>query len=723
MSTQKNLNKKIFVLLLLLTATVVAQVQGTKKKYIRIGSLQSHFTAYGSERAWTGGSKPYYAGLRWPADYPFTDNAVIKRTWLAARDFTDVNGKHWDQYGIYFATDYVGQSLFPVKMEEYARFSPPVVKVNEVDITKPYRKDVDALKPSLKADRQLVNVVNTSLGLTMKRTIYAFSQQYHDNYFIKEFVFTNTGNVDYDDDIELNQPLKGIYISWGTRYSVCREGAYNIGGGQSWGEHSWVTRRGETYPQNYTTEIDESTPIASLDWLRAGFSWAGQFDFNDFDNIGAPDVNHTGRLTAPQFAGIAALHVDKAASDPGDDPYQPSVLGWQAGDTYPSLGDISDPKPMTELYDMLSGHPYQGKGGTQRYDEIHLRSITDPADPWTFHNDRGGTNVWIVYGPFDLNPGDSIRIVEAEGVNGLNREMCETIGRRWKKAYDNASDKGPFELPDGTTTQNKDYFKNSWVYTGKDSIMLTFSRAKRNFDAGFEIPQPPLPPESFEVNSGGDHIGLKWLPSPDENQPDFAGYRIFRGVGKPDTSYTQVFACGKGTDHPDIVHEWEDTSPVRGFSYYYYIVSFNDGSNNTSGKTNPTGQLHSGRFYTRTTDPAYLQRKPGETLSGIRIVPNPFNIKAREFNYPKEPDKITFLNIPAYCTIKIYTERGDLIATLQHTNGSGLHAWNAITDARQIVASGLYIAYFMVTKDFYDSSGKLLYKKGESTYKKFVIIR
>ena len=54
---------------------VNAQVGENERKYIRIGSLQSHFSAYGSERAW---NNSYYEGLRWPADYPFQDNAVIK---------------------------------------------------------------------------------------------------------------------------------------------------------------------------------------------------------------------------------------------------------------------------------------------------------------------------------------------------------------------------------------------------------------------------------------------------------------------------------------------------------------------------------------------------------------------------------------------------------------------------------------------------------------------
>ncbi len=697
------MNMKIlkYYLLLFLFASVnlFAQVEGTDKRYVRIGHLQSHFSAYGSERAW---NNSYYEGLRWPADYPYQDNAVIKRSWIGVDDFTDEKGEHWEKYGIYFALDYVGQSLFPVELKEIAKFKPPAVYVDGNNLTARYLNDIDEYDPNLIADRLVVNVVNTSIGLTMKREVYAFSQQYHDNYFIKVFTFKNTGNTDYDDEIELHQDLKGVRISWGTRYSVCREGAYKIGDGQSWGKHSWVTKRGEDYAQHIGEKITESNPI--VDWLRCGFSWAGQSSKNAFDNIGGPDIKGKGRLTAPQFAGTVILHVDKSVTDHSDDPNQPAVLGWHAGDTYPKLGDMQDVTPMIQLYSMISGNPYKGLGGTDRFDESHLTSITDKVDPFTIHNDAGGTNVWIAYGPFDIPFGDSIVIVEAEGVSGLDRQKCEEIGARWKQAYDTAGDKGPFTLPDGTTTDNKDFFKNSWVYTGMDSILQTFGRAKRNFDANFNIPQPPQPPEMFEVKSGGDKINLRWKASPSESESNFAGYKIFRAVGKPDTVYDEIYSGPPG------VYYYADTGAVRGFSYYYYIVAFTDGSLNTTGETNPTGPLFSSKFYTQTTEPAYLQRQAGESLSDIRIVPNPYNIAAKDLQYPGEQDKLMFLDIPGYCTIKIYTERGDLITTINHDDGSGDEAWYSLTDYRQVIVSGVYIAVFE-TPD------------GKKAIRKFVIIR
>ncbi len=72
--------------------------------------------------------------------------------------------------------------------------------------------------------------------------------------------------------------------------------------------------------------------------------------------------------------------------------------------------------------------------------------------------------------------------------------------------------------------------------------------------------------------------------------------------------------------------------------------------------------MQSSRFYTKTSEPAFLQRQAGNNLDDIRVVPNPYNIRlSRDLQYTGEPDKIMFLDIPGYCKIKIYTERGDLV--------------------------------------------------------------
>jgi len=701
----------LLVILFLPCDHAISQVEGTKTRHIRIGSLQNHYTAYGSERAWNNN---YYEGLQWPAWYPYQDNAVIERFWFGVRDFVDENGHEWGTYAVHSTSGYVDNSLFPVKHEQTAKFEPPAVIVDGINVTAHHLQQIDDYDPAQIPDRIITNVVNTSMGLTVTRRILAFSQQYHDNYHILEYTFENTGKTGYGDEVKLQQTLKDLYINFRARYSCGREGTWSIGHSQTWGAHTWMTKRGENYPDHAGESITEDNPI--VDWLRAGFGWAGQNRNNSWDNIGGPYRTGDGRLRSVQHVGQSVLHVDKSATDKSDDPYQPFMLGWHAGDSYPSIGDMSpgSESQMELLYEMLAGEPY-GDGGNYRMDEAYLHEHPDPGATVGV---GGGATVWLGFGPFTLDFGESITIVLAEGVDGLDREMAEKIGRRWKQAYDDDSDTGPFTLPDGSTTSDKNEYKNEWVYTGKDSIMQTFGRAYRSFHKGYDIPQPPLPPPAYDITSGGDRIMHEWAPSPSEGEPGFAGYRIYRGVGRRDTTYQKIAEVGPG------VTSYEDTDARRGVSYYYYITAYNDGSNNTSGETNPTGELESGRFYTRTTEPAFLQREAGRSLDDIRVVPNPYNIRARHLQYPGEPDKIMFLNVPGQCMIRIYTERGDLIETIKHTDGSGDATWQSITSSRQIVVSGVYIAHFTVLEDQVDAeTGEILYRAGDTAFRKFVVIR
>ena len=108
----------------------------------------------------------------------------------------------------------------------------------------------------------------------------------------------------------------------------------------------------------------------------------------------------------------------------------------------------------------------------------------------------------------------------------------------------------------------------------------------------------------------------------------------------------------------------------------------------------------------------------------IRIVPNPYNIRSAQLQFPGEPDKIEFFNIPGHCTIRIYTENGNLIKTISHENGSGDESWNSNTSSDQVVVSGVYIVHFTVTQDYTDpATGQVEYRKGDTAYKKCIIIR
>ena len=57
-------------------------------------------------------------------------------------------------------------------------------------------------------------------------------------------------------------------------------------------------------------------------------------------------------------------------------------------------------------------------------------------------------------------------------------------------------------------------------------------------------------------------------------------------------------------------------------------------------------------------------------------------------------------------------------------DGSGDESWDSLSETRQLVSSGVYIAHFEVTEDYVDSQTQnLIFQIGNQTLKKFVIIR
>jgi len=695
----------ILVIMLLLLSAVM--VQADEIKWIAVGYMHNWFSSAGCEIE--VGRRHLVAdqqdGLLWPALFRYQDCQAAKALWIGTTNYQDpIVNKTFP-----FKVAHIGTRAFdennefmPVTFKLYARESTPLVSVDGVlACNTTYLDMVDEVDPNLKSDRMIYNVVNTSVGITMTRRIYVNSQQYHDNYFVFDYVFKNTGIYDKNGS-KAEKTLTDVIFFFQYRYAPSREsGPYGY----------YFSPQNSAWGRNSMNDVIGENP-ASGDPFRAMFSWYGRhsaWQGKTFgDALGAPNFKTDGHITAPQFVGVVTIHADKSTQDHTDDPLQPRTTFYFDSDGTTSTGNdqFNEAKMAAEYVDMTKGHPALSQA----------EAVGDGnADEWG--DSPGGYSQVQGFGPYTLAPGDSVHIVMAEGAAGINRLLCYQIGDLFMNGP------SPYDLPDGSTTTNANDFKNAWVLSGRDSILQTFDRAVNAYNSGFAIPVQPPAPSTFEVISGGDRIILNWGKNA-ETHPGFAGYRVFRAMHTPDTTFTEIFACGKGTENPTLVNSYDDVSAVRGFNYYYYIVSFDDGSNNNS-SLNPGGSLQSSLFLTRTNEPAFLKRQPGDNLEAIRVVPNPYNINARDLQYGSSaPNRIMFLDIPPFCDIKIFTERGDLIYEIEHADGSGDAQWNLITTSRQTVVSGVYIAYIEVTQDYYDSgSGELLFKSGDHTIRKFAVIR
>jgi hypothetical protein len=316
----------------------------------------------------------------------------------------------------------------------------------------------------------------------------------------------------------------------------------------------------------------------------------------------------------------------------------------------------------------------------------------------------GGWSIALGYGPYTLEPGEDFRIVLAEGASGLDRAHQLSVGRRYKA---------------NTITALQ---KNDSVLTGKDSLFQTFRRALANYKSGYQIADGPMPPKSLTVTSQGDKIALSWEVY-NAGDPNTRGFRVYRAQGRYDGDYELLAELGP------TERSFNDVTAARGPAYYYYVQVIGDPALNTGdGLTPPGVALTSSRYYAQTYDPAYLKRQAGDqdtsktwgpdsnsawSMKDIRIVPNPYHISstAAVLRFDQEPDKIAFFNIPGYCTIRIYTEMGELIKVIDHNDGSGDAYWNSITSSNQVVVSGIYLVVFENTKT------------GERIIKKLSVIR
>ena len=114
----------------------------------------------------------------------------------------------------------------------------------------------------------------------------------------------------------------------------------------------------------------------------------------------------------------------------------------------------------------------------------------------------------------------------------------------------------------------------------------------------------------------------------------------------------------------------------------------------------------SDKYAFSTTAGSYAQVTKSD-LSNITTVPNPFVVSSvyeiGAFGTEKE---VQFHFLPPQCTIKIFNIAGDLIRTIEHTNGTSVEKWNLQSYNQQEVAFGVYI-YHIDAPDIGEHIGKM----------------
>lgn len=695
--------------------------QGNVQAKIFDNSHQSETAGNNMARYWVGGRNPGQtynnmlrcAGTRFGcANWPDPVSGSTMPVKLAGAPY----GTADETANTFAVPDAAGWTI-----HRYFRNPPPKIILSGNELQEPFPLDEsDEVNPSKvnelagTADVVVTSKVRNWMGLEIDYKVMAWSQKNHDDYIIWDMTITNTGNIDPDDEIE-NQgvDIHGLYLM----------------------------RQYEFFPNDQTKEWGSWYGCRPGDSLRVTYSYPYRQKGKDYDEFGTTNKN-TGEIQGPVYAGESMLYVQTATDNLADNIEQPRQHAIAGPDdlAFKHESGTKGPVEWKLVYDVMQlgyspvrATPYmEGTYPNSAHDlEPDQRSAEYLNDfSWWFWH----AVTMCTSGPWELPFGKSIRVVRALGAGSLDKKTAFDKGLEWldgnctwpedaDQTIDDLVDYYPAfgRFPELAPTYN-DQAKDRWIVTGRDSLFRNLTAAKWAFDNNYDVPVPP-PAPSLEVTPLPDKIDLKWWFEDGTTGTDKVdGYRVYRAIGGSDYDRT---SAGVVTGDFEMIADvgsgttaYSDASAERGQAYYYYVTSYTKNNTKAGFKGTVEPFLESGHYLNRTTQGAHLTRAPGTALSDIRVVPNPFNIRAAEqgLQWKGENDKILFMNLPPECTIKIYSESGDLVKTLEHTDGSGDEPWGVLsqewstTETGQVIVSGIYIAY-IETPD------------GQGTNVKFVVVR
>lgn len=662
------------------------------------------------------GSIPDYAPLQNQMTYPGGDFFLHSRKnmehighWIGVKNWTN----KFNQFKTYYVSEggYLNHEapdiLEPQGNKKYVRQRLALVDVNDQREQRILdNRKSSSRKTDLAADEEIVTTWTTDVGIEVERHSYAFANPRHDSYIISEYIFTNTGNVDGSSTIELpDQQLEGVYFGF---WRVFRPSG-DIGHEQMGGEvDEWCHYYG-------------NQPGDSL----RGFWYVydGDNQRKAFDDTGDPS-EITGEFLAPQYVSFGILHADTDYLNENDAATQPATVNF-----WPEVQVHSHTKGYEEqtLYaDLSSGEQSQGSDTGE---------FSHPWDPLIQR-----PQLLIACGPYNIPFGEDIRIVMFEAIGSVDRRLAVEYGKQWKA--------GRLEW-NGLTG---DAAKNAFLATGKDSLHQLVRRAEWAWENGLAaVPDGPEVP-NLRIHAGPGKVDLEWYygdydpigqthsavptePDVDTGAQDFDGYRLYRAEESYSNVYTKIWECGGNTGIP-VSNTYTDRDVRRGKSYFYYVVAFDDGSQNFSELS--FGQpVESSHFSNRNSQFAAVPFEGARPkLDSIYVVPNPFHAQGLEYggtfleDYLIDPylgarqeDRLYFVGLPAKATIRIFTAHGDLVKVLEHPNTenslsvpeSADEMWFQITDSWQTIKSGIYFYHV----EGWDLDGNYV----GTTTGKFVVIR
>ncbi len=345
-----------------------------------------------------------------------------------------------------------------------------------------------------------------------------------------------------------------------------------------------------------------------------------------------------------------------------------------------------------------------------------INNISPGSTP--FAGSKWERNPRYVYaiGPYDIRPGQYIEWFEVFLCGGMDRnktirgilgdslitakfvqEGLKNIYENWNAVQTvirNGYRIGINDCPPPTPADAPRVGNTSELIVQAASIMKE----------GLRIPGVNLTFKAVHKDANGNNY-----KDPLNSRYDFKSYKIY----KSDNSIEGPWELIK-----EIPVAEADSLIINGMIEYFvsadvniplrYCVTSEDTDGNESGMTGYS-------FYPISAEP-----NPSNNLSEILVVPNPFR-QVSGYNDQSENKRLSFVNIPSKCTIRIYTLALDLVRTIEHDRDSGTETWGSsqskdymLTDFGQNVMPGIYI---------YHVESHVPGHEGETSVGKFAIIK
>ncbi len=383
------------------------------------------------------------------------------------------------------------------------------------------------------------------------------------------------------------------------------------------------------------------------------------YSWDDTPNFSIPsDIGNfweaAGELRTTGYAGLSLLYADPAS----DNRPQPSNIYWAQLLNNERFFTIQS-STAQNLYNILNGA-----------DKTLQANTGDHLTPFML----------MSAGPYNLSPGSSIKIVTVEAVNGIPLEKALL----------------------GLSSQ-------SLLHFGLDSLKNTMSRAIALFQNNYQVSAVPPPSPGIEIYAlpSNKTIALAWSPvegtwvNPISGRSNFREYKIYRS----DRSFIGPFSMIRRIDPKKTTdktryydaqnNKWvyEDQTISLGAGYFYSVTSV-DSAGRESWLTN------------RNETAITATRSPSENALNVKVFPNPFK-EVSGFPTSGTENFIVFSNLPAVCTIRIYTTSGELVRILEHDNlNSGEEVWDQLIDSRQRTSPGIY--FYTVESGVGNAQGTLI---------------